>query len=148
MYILCKATSVARNGSFEPKMERGEPLMKYTLGQAAKATGKAKSTILRAIKNGTISASKGVKGSYQIDLAELHRVFESTVAKQDIKNDAQPTVEQVENLQIRLKNSEEERSRERSQLESTISDLRTRLDRVTGLLAAPPAKARRWWQLK
>lgn len=122
--------------------------MKYTLGQAAKATGKAKSTILRAIKNGTISASKGVKGSYQIDPAELHRVFESTGAKQSIKNDMQPTVEQVENLQIRLKISEEERARERSQLESTISDLRARLDRVTGLLAAPPTKVRRWWQLK
>ena len=129
-------------------MERGAPLMKYTLGQAAKATGKTKSTILRAIKNGTLSASKGAKGSYQIDPAELHRVFESTVAKQDVKNDTQPTVEQVENLQIRLKISEEERSRERSQLESTISDLRTRLDRVTGLLAAPPTRPRRWWQWK
>jgi len=148
MYIIHKAISVAQNGSFEPQTKRGAPLMKYTLGQAAKATGKAKSTILRAIKNGTISAPKGVKGSYQIDPAELHRVFESTGAKQSIKNDTQPTVEQVENLQIRLKISEEERSRERSQLESTISDLRARLDRVTGLLAAPPTKARRWWQLK
>jgi IS30 family transposase len=129
-------------------MERGAPLMKYTLGQAAKATGKAKSTILRAIKNGTLSASKGAKGSYQIDPAELHRVFESTVAKQDVKNDTQPTVEQVENLQIRLKISEEERSRERSQHESTIYDLSTRHDRVTGLLAAPPTRPRRWWQWK
>lgn len=49
--------------------------MPYTLGQAHKATGKSKPTISRAIKNGTISATKNNKGEYQIDPAELHRVF-------------------------------------------------------------------------
>jgi hypothetical protein len=36
----------------------------YTLGQAAKATGKAKSSISAAIKDGTISATKNQNGSY------------------------------------------------------------------------------------
>ena len=49
--------------------------MSYTLGEAAKATGKSKPTISRAIKNGTISAKKNKNGSYTIDPAELHRIF-------------------------------------------------------------------------
>lgn len=49
--------------------------MKYTLGQAAKATGKAKGTISNALKQGRLSGSKNDKGQYQIDAAELHRVY-------------------------------------------------------------------------
>ena len=49
--------------------------MVYTLGEAAKATGKSKSTISKAIKNGRISALKGSNGAYSIDPSELHRVY-------------------------------------------------------------------------
>ena len=49
--------------------------MTYTLGDAAKATGKSKPTISRAIKKGTISATKNENGSYSIDPSELHRVY-------------------------------------------------------------------------
>lgn len=47
----------------------------YTLGEAAKATGKGKTTIQKAIKSGKVSAAKGVNGEWQIDPAELHRVY-------------------------------------------------------------------------
>jgi hypothetical protein len=46
-----------------------------TLSDAANAAGVAKSTIWRAIKSGRISASRTVIGSYQVDAAELFRVF-------------------------------------------------------------------------
>lgn len=49
--------------------------MKYTLGTASKATGKSKSTISRDIKSGKISAIHGDNGAYEIDPAELHRVY-------------------------------------------------------------------------
>ncbi len=49
--------------------------MVYTLGEAAKITGKSKSTISKAIKNGRLSASKGGNGVYSIDPSELHRVY-------------------------------------------------------------------------
>jgi excisionase family DNA binding protein len=49
--------------------------MTYTLGEAAKATGNSKTTIHRAIKSGKISATKKDDGSYDIEPAELHRVF-------------------------------------------------------------------------
>lgn len=52
--------------------------MVYTLGEAAKATGKSKATISKAIKSGRISASKGDNGVYRIDPSELHRVYPPT----------------------------------------------------------------------
>lgn len=123
--------------------------MRYTLGTAAKATGKAKSTILRAIKNGTISASRSHDGSYEIEPSELHRVFRPNSTQQASSNDAQPQSEHPETLRLRLEILEAERQRERDQMQATIDDLRGRLDRseerVTALLAAP-AKPRRWWR--
>lgn len=49
--------------------------MKLSLNKAAKTCGRAKSTILDAIKNGRLSAPKDEKGRYSIDPSELHRVF-------------------------------------------------------------------------
>lgn len=124
--------------------------MRHTLGTAAKATGKAKSTILRAIKSGTISAHKAQDGSYEIDPAELHRVFAPNGAQQTTSNDTQPPEQPSAILQLRLEILEAERRREREQMQATIDDLRTRLDRsedrVTTLLAAPETPVRRrWW---
>ena len=122
--------------------------MRYTLGTAAKATGKAKSTILRAIKNGTISAARSHDGSYEIEPSELHRVFPPNSTQQAASNDTQSQAEHPETLRLRLEILEAERQRERDQMQATIDDLRDRLDRsedrLTALLAAPP-KPRRWW---
>lgn len=49
--------------------------MVYTLGEAAKATGKSKATISKAIKSGRISASKDDTGAFRIDPSELHRIY-------------------------------------------------------------------------
>lgn len=46
-----------------------------TLGQAAIKTGMAKSAISRAIKSGRLSARKKENGSFEIDPAELFRVY-------------------------------------------------------------------------
>jgi hypothetical protein len=50
--------------------------MKYTLGKAARATGKSKTTLHRAITSGKISAPRNAQGEYEIDPAELMRVDE------------------------------------------------------------------------
>lgn len=47
----------------------------YTLGSAAKAVGKSKATISKALKSGRISGHKGDDGVFHIDPAELHRVY-------------------------------------------------------------------------
>jgi hypothetical protein len=49
--------------------------MPYTLGQAAKASGRSKATIHRAVRSGRLSASRGEDGGWLIDPAELHRVY-------------------------------------------------------------------------
>lgn len=47
----------------------------YTLKQAAEACGRGKPAVLKAIQKGKISAVKNPHGEWQIDPAELHRVY-------------------------------------------------------------------------
>lgn len=49
--------------------------MELSLIQAAKETGRSKSTIHRAIKSGKLSATRHEDGSYSIDPAELFRAY-------------------------------------------------------------------------
>lgn len=107
--------------------------MSYTLGEAAKAVGKSKTTLHRAIKSGRISANKAHDGSYSIDPAELHRVFPSaphgTGAEPLPRSDAERQSNTLETLRIRLELQEKERQRERELLQETIADLREDRDR-------------------
>ena len=50
--------------------------MYLTLGQAAKEVGRSKPTLLNAINKGRISAKKGETGAWEIDPAELFRVYD------------------------------------------------------------------------
>jgi chromosome segregation ATPase len=127
--------------------------MKYTLLKAAVATGKNKATIQRAIKNGKISAVKNSSGAYEIDPSELHRVYPATaqrVAQQNTSNDTQRPDKHAETIQFKLDLLEAERDRERDQLQSTIDDLRARLDRseerVSALLPAPTKRSWLPWK--
>ena len=56
--------------------------MVFTLRTAAQHTGTSKSTILRAIKSGRLSAARLEDGSYEIDPAELERVYPAQRMKQ------------------------------------------------------------------
>lgn len=130
--------------------------MKYTLSQAATATGKNKATVQRAIKGGKISASKNSSGAYEIDPSELHRVFPPAtqhVAQYQIatiRNNAQRREKGLENsglqriaeLEKELAVAEERKQGIEGQmhhLSETVDDLRKRLDqsegRVTALLS-------------
>jgi chromosome segregation ATPase len=125
--------------------------MVYTLGQAAKATGKSKSTILKAIKSGRVSGKKNENGDWEIDPAELHRVYsialvnglpEQRSTRQDtpqentgeliglrVKLEAaeqrlKDSNEHVLDLRRRLDQSEEERRRTQTQLTALLTDRR------------------------
>jgi hypothetical protein len=54
--------------------QRGEGTM-LSLSEAAKTAGVSKSTIWRACKAGRVSFKRNDTGEFQIDAAELHRVF-------------------------------------------------------------------------
>ena len=49
--------------------------MTYSMGEAAKATGKSRSALLRAIRTGKVSAEKNAIGQWLVEPAELHRVY-------------------------------------------------------------------------
>lgn len=57
-------------------------MAKFSLRQAAEQAGVSKSTILRAIQNGRLSAARTDDGGYAIDAAELCRVYGERVAQQ------------------------------------------------------------------
>ena len=103
-----------------------------SLKQAAEATGRTKPTILKAIKKGKISAKKDERGEWKIDPAELHRVYEPVKVNGagNGKGLRQETPIETGGLQAKLQVLQEERDRERRQLEKTIDDLRERLDRT------------------
>jgi hypothetical protein len=125
-------------------MKQNETHMSYTLGQAAKATGKSKPTIQRAIKAGRMSAILTDQGHYEIDPAELYRVYPPVTvtvtgnATDDMKQTETPVfnsalqsnldtlrefVASLENerddLRRRLDNSEAARERETTEREKT-----------------------------
>ncbi len=53
----------------------------YSVKQAAAATGRTKPTILRAIQNNRIAATKDELGKWQIEPAELYRVYRPVIAE-------------------------------------------------------------------
>lgn len=57
--------------------------MKYSARQAAAIVGKSTPTITRAIKRGDLSATKLDGGGYEIDAAELHRVWPPVTGDDD-----------------------------------------------------------------
>jgi septal ring factor EnvC (AmiA/AmiB activator) len=147
--------------------------MRYTLGQAAQATGKSKMTIQRVIKKGVISANKTESGEWEIDPSELHRVFpivtesdtpERIMLRDDTPNDTSLLQREIEAKDEKIRLIEQQVERERQQLQNTIEDLRRRLDQseeerrrtqaqLTALLTdqrqkeePPPPPPRGFWQ--
>ena len=119
--------------------------MFYTLGQAAKATGKSKPTLSRAIQSGRMSGQKQPNGSYLIDPAELYRVFPPVLSSGNATGDMKPSETQSNPsiLQVQLETLREERERERRQLQATIDDLRRRLDAESGARESAAAEIHR-----
>jgi hypothetical protein len=94
--------------------------MAYNLVSAAASTGVNRSTILRSIKAGRISAQRDATGGWQIEPAELHRVFPA-VAQGDAEpaqQAAQPESDQVALLRNMI-----------SMMERRVEDLQQERDR-------------------
>jgi hypothetical protein len=112
--------------------------MYYTLGQAAKATGKGKTTIANAIEKGRLSAQKDDLGQYQIDAAELHRVYPVQVDRTQKPNAVrlgQDTNLLIENATLKAKLDVLEQFNR--QLEGRLDKADQQNARLTALLEAP-----------
>ena len=116
-----------------------------SLSQAAKLTGKSKSTINRAIKTGKISATRHEDGSYSINPAELSRAFKLEPEEGTKRRDAEPTgthlLERIEALETMLSREreisadlKEDRDRWRQQAAALLTDQRSN-----------NTPAPRWW---
>ena len=123
--------------------------MSYTLGQAARATGKSKPTIARAIQSGKISAVRGEDGAYAIDPVELHRIYPMTGnsdgrLKQSVPADVPGEASEQRDARI------VEQADTIRDLRETIRDLRARLDASEterrALLTDQRPVGRPWWR--
>ncbi len=124
----------------------------YTLAQAIAATGKSRSTLIRAIRSGKLSATRDESGTYLVEPSELHRIFQAITdgMPPDLSNGVPQHVELIARL--------EAEQAKNIIFQDTIADLRRRLDdeaaerrRLTALLAdlrtpsSPPVAPRRRW---
>lgn len=110
--------------------------MYFSLGQAAKEAGVAKSTISKALSSGKLSYAEKSTAGYKIDPAELFRVFPKSSAngsEATVKNDRKPNFQDMETavytatLEIQLtglKHLIAEKERRISDLEADRSQLR------------------------
>lgn len=115
--------------------------------EAGERVGLTKQAVLKAIKNGRISAEKDANGEWRIDLAELFRVYPA-IAKVDdnqpptgdapgLRRENELLRDQVEDLRRRLDQSEEERRQAQERLMALLTDQRP---------AAQPAERRGFWR--
>src|SRR5215212_921581 len=100
--------------------------MAYTLGEAANAAGKAKSTIFKACKDGVISFTRDSRGRFLIEPAELHRVFPPVSAERS----PEPSAEQPRMNEETLKAAIERDflKREVEQLRTLLNDMKSERD--------------------
>ena len=103
----------------------------YSLSQAAEATGKSKSVISKALKNGTLSYTKKDEKGYKIDPSELHRVFpkKNENSKKNTEKERSRTLEndienriRIKELEAQLQASSTEKSLYKNQLEKLEQD--------------------------
>jgi septal ring factor EnvC (AmiA/AmiB activator) len=136
----------------------------FTLAQAIAATGRSRSTLIRAIRQGTITATRDKSGTYLVEPSELHRVFPASDhgMPDDLANGSSRHAEiaarleaeqaknailldQVQDLRRRLDQADTDRRQ-------ALDRLAAAQERITALLtdqrptASPPR--RRWWHWK
>ena len=120
-----------------------------SLREAAKEVNVSKSTILRAVRNGRLSAERTDDGGYRIAPAELFRVYEPrTVASTPERNEGQPAAtavleERIEGLKA-LTDELRDRVRDLIEQRDQAQARTAELDRRLLTYQAPPRWF--WWR--
>jgi hypothetical protein len=103
----------------------------FTLSEASKQTGKSRTAIHKSITRGRVSATKNDKGEWQIDPAELFRVYQPLNGQGE--REPSPSEGQIEALQRensllrdQLDDLREDRDQWRRQATALLTDQRTR----------------------
>ena len=113
-----------------------------TIAEAAKLAKVSRSTLLKAIKAGKLSAVRGiVRGQFRVDAAELHRVYPQSSAEEHAPETPQEgsevLVERVRALERMVSTLADERDDLRRRLDSETDERR----RLTYLLTHQPEKS-------
>lgn len=117
-----------------------------TLGKAAKQWNLARGTIYAAAKNGKLSVSKNGQGHYQVDAAEMSRVYGQPKAKEQPKQEQQTTIatdlmqKQIDILMDQLKDAREREDR----LNNQIDQLNARLEHHKTTDNEQPQQKKKW----
>ncbi len=142
--------------------------MSYTLAQAALATGRDRSTLLKAIRRGTLSAQRDeATGAWRVDAAELDRVYGIGTSQGNSElgiGGSQPGAQPDMHAQLQVERTKTAGLEARLlDAQEVIRDLRARLDaeaeerrRLTAVLAdqrttpsapnpTPDPVRRSWW---
>jgi hypothetical protein len=111
----------------------------YTLGTSASSVGIAKSTVLRAIKAGRISAHRDPNGQWAIDPAEFHRVFPPITTGATVE----PTTALTDALVAQLNATIEDLRKDRDLWRTEAADWKAQAQRLlpAPTLTAAPADA-------
>jgi hypothetical protein len=127
----------------------------YSLAQAAAAVGRNRSSVLRAIKAGKISAVRDeATGEWRIEPAELHRLYPVADEPEREQGNAQPRNDSAEveirELRARLADKDDVIADLRQQRDQAHQQLALALGQITALLTdqrPTSAPARRgWWR--
>lgn len=132
--------------------------MMLTLSQAAKLTGKSKSTLSRAIKNGKLSANRGDGGVFCIDPSELLRAFPKRNSENEASRSEIPFYEAVgtgeERAEVAALRDELAEARQRLAVAEALAEERAQalgaaernLADLRRLLPPADVVRRRWWR--
>ena len=125
--------------------------MTYSLQEAADAAGVNKSTILRAIQAGKVSATRNEHDQWLIEPAELHRVYPPAAGGNRKVKDAGNDAHQADLAEAHQRAALAEL--EVSLLRATTEDLRRDRDswreqaqRLALPAPTPTARSRWWWR--
>lgn len=107
-----------------------------TLGQAAEMCGWSKSALSKSIKSGQMSVYAKTKAGFQLDPAEVLRVFPNKTETQESErletgkkhSGSSALSGEVEALRQQISTADLERTREREQLTDRIDSLQKMLD--------------------
>ena len=145
----------------------GDCIVSHTLTEAAAAVGKNRTSILRAIKAGKLSAMRDpVSGDWRIEPAELFRLYPLAAHAmaepanapsrhaaleaeiRDLRTRLASTEARLADAQDQILDLRQQRDREaeeRRRLTAVLADLRTALPAPTVPAALPASARRSWW---
>lgn len=123
-------------------------MVKLTLGQAAKEVSVSKATISKALNSGRLSYVAKTAAGYEIDPAELFRVFPpkrpETVSSERLETPSE-TGSEADRREIQL--LREQLAEVRADRDAWREQARQALLALPAPDEADPVRPRRWWKL-